>query len=256
MSQEELLLSGMLGMLSLALALVFIYLAYQRRLLRQQKEHQQKESQYQQQLLRASLMSQEKERNRIGKDLHDEVGVMLTTAKLYMNHLSADQEEEEFYQLKHKTVQLVSETINSMRRISHGLRPVVLERLGLENAIANLVDQIQGSGALSVSFSAEIQGDMDQEFQLNWYRIIQELMNNTVKHAHATQISLHLKVNNHNVVLRYEDNGIGLSEYSDLSQGLGIRNLESRLSLMKGKLEVLDTEDSGLALKVTSAIKP
>ena len=209
MSQEELILSGMLGMLSLALALVFIFLAYQRRLLRQQKEHLQKESQYQQQLLRASLLSQEKERNRIGKDLHDEVGVMLTTAKMYLNHLSADKEEKEFYRLKNKTVELMGETIASMRRISHGLRPVVLERLGLENAVSNLVDQIEGSGALSVSFSAELQEGMDKEFQLNWYRIIQELINNTVKHARATHISLHLQANGDEVTLHYEETASG-----------------------------------------------
>tara|TARA_B100001245_G_C22894775_1_gene431992 strand:+ start:7163 stop:7933 length:771 start_codon:yes stop_codon:yes gene_type:complete len=254
--QDEIILSAMLGMLTLALALVFIFMAYQRRLLRQQREHQQKESEHQQELLRANFMSQEKERNRIGKDLHDEVGVMLTTAKLYVNHLSTQMEEGQFYQVKDKAVNLMSETMNSMRRISQDLRPVVLERLGLENAIGNLVEQVQGSGALSISFSAAIKEDLSQEFQLNWYRIIQELINNTVKHAQATHISIQLQSKAERLVLVYEDNGIGLTNSPDLNQGLGFRNLKSRLSLMEGTLEWLEREKGGLALKISSKHKP
>ena len=86
-SDTELLVGAMAGMLLLALGLILFFFAYQKRILRQQKEHQQKEAEYQQQLMRANLLSQEKERNRIGKDLHDEVGAMLTTSRLYFRHL-------------------------------------------------------------------------------------------------------------------------------------------------------------------------
>lgn len=256
LTSTELLLAGMAGMFLLALGLIFFFLAYQRRIIKQQKEHQAKEAEYQQQLMRANLLSQEKERNRIGKDLHDGVGAMLTTAKLYFRHLDQEVAPEKFTELKEKAFGLLEETMVSVRRVSHDLRPVVLERLGLVEAIANTVDQINHAGDITVEFKHSEETESDKEYQLNWYRIIQELITNTLKHAGANVISIDLKGTAAQLQVIYQDDGVGLIQGTQPKSGLGIQNIESRLGLMGGQLEFLEKEGSGICLRMTSDLRP
>ncbi len=255
MNYWEYILGGTLVILLLALGVVFFFLAYQRRLLKQQQEHQAKETAYQQQLMRASFLSQEKERNRIGKDLHDSVGAMLTTAKLYFRHIDRKSDQIKFDELKNKSLELLDETMVSLRRVSHGLRPIVLERLGLVEAISNTVTQINQSNQIRIEFSHQIDQDIDKEYQLNWFRIVQELINNTLKHAHADQVSLDVSICQSRLVFRYSDNGIGLKE-KRVEAGLGLQNIESRLNLMNGELKLEEKEESGIVMLLTSDIEP
>ena len=243
----------MAGMFILALGLVAFFLAYQKRILRQQREHQQKEAEYQQQLLRANLLSQEKERNRIGKDLHDEVGAMLSTSRLYFRHLEQGGEPEKFAELKQKALDLLEDTMMSVRRVSHDLKPVVLERLGLVEAIANMAEQVSKSGVLKVCFRNHWEGEMDKEFELNWFRIIQELLNNTLKHSGADEIFMELKGDQQRVEFSYNDNGVGLSDEAVASAGLGMQNISSRLSLMQGGMTFDENQKQGIALHMNSA---
>ncbi len=255
-TSTELFLAAMLGMFLLALGVVFFFLAYQRRIIKQQKEHQAKEAEYQQQLMRANLLSQEKERNRIGKDLHDGVGAMLTTAKLYFRHLDQDVAPEKFTELKEKAFGLLEETMVSVRRVSHDLRPVVLERLGLVEAIANTVDQINQAGEIRIEFRHSEEAEPDKEYQLNWYRIIQELITNTLKHAGATVIHIDLTGTADQLQVVYQDDGVGLTRGEEPRSGLGIQNIESRLGLMGGTLEFLEKEGSGIYLEMISSLRP
>ncbi|OEJ99922.1 sensor histidine kinase [Roseivirga misakiensis] len=250
LNQIELLIGAMLGMFVLALGVIFFFLAYQRRILRQQKEYQQKEQEYQRQLLRSNLLSQEKERNRIGQDLHDEIGALLTTSKLYFRHLAQDSSKKTFDDLKLRVFDLLESTIASVRRVSHDLRPVVLENLGLEAAVASIRDQLNISGLIKVNFDCDLKGEVSREYQLNWYRIIQELVNNTIKHANADSIELELFGDGDKLSLKYADNGVGMKE-SDQRNGLGFSNIESRLSLMNGEL-VFNETNSGLSLNLSS----
>lgn len=246
----KLLFAGMIGMFLLALGLVLFFLAYQRRIIQQQKEHQRKETDYQQKLIRANLLSQEKERNRIGKDLHDEVGAMLTTSKLYFRYLDKEVEADKFVVLKQKALQLLDETMASVRRVSHDLRPAVLERLGLVEAIANIADQLNETEEIKVYFKNQGKNSMDKEYELNWFRIVQELVNNTLKHAEATEISIELISDQDSLNLVYQDNGIGLETEDESNQGLGMQNIESRLQLMNGSLKYCEKEGSGICLKM------
>ena len=245
---------GMLGMFILALGVVFFFLTYQKRLFKQQQAHQQKEAEHQQQLLRANFLSQEKERSRIGKDLHDEVGAMLTTSKLYFQHLNQQVNEEKFEEIKAKTMGLLDETMTSVRRVSHDLRPVVLERLGLVEAITNMVDQLNASEQIQVSFHANSNVAIHKEFALNWFRIIQELLNNTLKHA--KHIDVHLRTVSNAIVLNYADDGIGLPKNGKVMTGLGMQNIESRLNLMNGQLEIKSKAGEGLEMQLSSELQP
>ena len=255
-SSEELLIGGMVGMFLLAISIVIFFVAYQRRLFKQQQAHQQKEAEHQQQLLRANFLSQEKERSRIGKDLHDEVGAMLTTSKLYFQHLNQQVNAEKFEEIKAKTMGLLDETMTSVRRVSHDLRPVVLERLGLVEAITNMVDQLNASEQIQVSFHANSNVAIHKEFALNWFRILQELLNNTLKHAQAKHIDIHLRTASNTIILNYADNGIGLPKNGKVMTGLGMQNIESRLNLMNGRLEIKSRAGEGLEMQLSSELQP
>lgn len=254
-SAEQLLVGSMLGMFILSMSIVVFFVVYQRRLLKQQQAYQQKEADYQQELLRANFQSQERERNRIGKDLHDEVGALLTTTKLYFQHLDQKNDPVRFTEIKGKAFSMLEETMNTVRRVSHDLRPVVLERLGLVEAILNVVDKINASGQVKVEFYHSLPEEPDTEYALNWYRIIQELINNTLKHAEASVITIDLQAVDDNVTLVYSDNGKGLAPESDTKGGLGIQNMRSRISLMQGELDLKENAQ-GFEIVLKSKLKP
>jgi len=242
-------------MVLFSLGVALLFLAYKKKILQQQKEHQRKEAEYQKQLLRANLKSQEQERNRIGRDLHDGVGSLLTTSKMYFSHLEQDHDKAEFEALKQKVFELLDDTINSVRRVSLDLRPVVLEQLGLSEALTNLVHQLNKGGDIKVDLNNSWQGTMPEEFELNWFRIVQELLNNTLKHAEATEVGIQISENQGRFVLIYEDNGKGLSQPVLKETGLGMRNIESRLHLMEGHMQWMDKSTPGIGLRLSSITK-
>jgi len=245
----------MLAMFLLSMGVVFFFLGYQKRLLNQQKEHQAKEAEYQLQLMRANLLSQEKERNRIGKDLHDSVGSMLTTARLYFRQINKQATDEQFEGLKSKALEILDETMTSVRRVSHDLKPVVLEELGLAEAISNMVDQINDTGLLKVDYEYDAIASVDKEYELNWFRIVQELVNNTIRHSGAQQIEMQLSIGSDKVLFRYVDDGKGMDN-NTISAGLGLKNIESRLQLMHGKMILNEGSETGLSLSISSLVKP
>ena len=246
----------MLGMFLLGLGVVVFFLTYQKRIQQQHKEHMAKEAAYQQELLRANLLSQERERGRIGKDLHDSVGALLTTARLYFRQMKVDAQADDFDALKGKVMEIMDETMTTVRRVSHDLKPVVLERLGLAEALADLADKVNQSGTLKVHYEAKDGLDMDAEFQLNWYRILQELTQNTIKHAQANQIWIKLSLEGDKFLLSFEDDGVGLPADASLESGLGMKNIESRLQLMSGSFTLETKKNRGLVLQLNSRLKP
>jgi signal transduction histidine kinase len=252
----QLILASMVGMFGLALGLVVFVLIYQRKFYRQRQEQLAREADYQLQLMRANLISQEKERSRIGKDLHDSVGAMLTTARLYFRQINRNLDAEDFEALKRKAIDLMDQTLTSVRRVSHDLKPLVLEELGLTEAIGNLVSQINDAGTLQVDYQYNAEVEMDKEYEINWYRITQELMQNTLKHAHATRLRIRISVLPHQLIMHYEDDGVGMGQEGVINKGLGIKNIESRLGLMGGQIEYISKESQGLALRIQSKLNP
>ena len=117
----------MLGMFFLGLAVVVFFVAYQRRLLKQQELNQQIKEEYQKDLLRATVDSREKERHRIAESLHDEIGALLTTSKLHLGQIKPSSAQNTVEERVQSSLDIISETIQSVRQISHDLKPPVLE---------------------------------------------------------------------------------------------------------------------------------
>ncbi len=246
----KIIIIGMVVIFLLSLSVIIFFILYQRRLLAQQKEHQKVESDYQKELLKTSILSQENERNRIAKELHDDVGAMLTTTKLYFGQITPQLPAEELKSITKKASGFMDDMIQSVRNISQDLRPVVLEKLGLIEAIDSLAQTINDSGNITIDFKNNSRKTIVKSKELNIYRIIQELITNTIKHAEASAITIELENENEGLVILYNDNGKGI-DYQNLSlkKGLGLKNIESRISVLSGSIHFLE-ETSGMKVKI------
>ncbi|MBG6133463.1 signal transduction histidine kinase [Aquimarina sp. EL_43] len=241
---------GMVVIFLLSLSVIIFFILYQRRLLAQQEKHQKIESDYQKELLKTSIISQEEERSRIAKELHDDVGAMLTTTKLYFGQITPELPPEELKGIAEKMSSFFDDMIQSVRSISQDLRPVVLEKLGLVEATQSLVQTINDSGKIKVHFKNNTIKTIAKSKELNLYRIIQELITNTLKHAEASAIYVELKNEGNSLIILYEDDGKGLKQKNLLhKKGLGLKNIESRLSVLSGKIHFFK-KSSGMKVKI------
>ena len=233
----QIIIIGMIVLFVLSFAVILFFIIYQKRLFAQQKKHQQVAAAYQKELLSIAIQSEERERTRIGKELHDDVGALLTTTKLYLNQISPEVSTEELTQTTEKIRSLFDNMIQGVRNISQDLRPVILEKLGLIEAVESLVATVNDLGTVYATFTNRTTKNIPKNAELNVYRILQELINNTLKHANATEISITFENNASNFVITYMDNGKGI-DHSELPQkkGIGLKNIESRLSVLSGEL--------------------
>lgn len=236
----EVLLFAMLGMFLMAIAIVLFFVIYQKRILKEQVHTQKLSADHQASLLSASIAGQEKERNRLSKDLHDDIGGLLTTIRLYADQIDVMDSESELKALKEKTTTLVDTTIQSVRQIAYDLHPVILENLGLMEGLQNMVDDINQTKVIHLHFNQGKIPDLTYDQELALFRIIQELVNNTLKHAQATQITLNLEFIENEVELFYTDNGVGYNPDQLTDSGsLGLKNIESRAKLLEGNISYL-----------------
>ncbi|NOQ70917.1 MAG: sensor histidine kinase [Crocinitomix sp.] len=221
----------------LSIFVILFFVKYQRRLLAQQEERQKAAADYQRDLLKTTINSQEAERNRIAKELHDEIGAMLTTTKLYAGQINPQLSNTKLNVVTDKMNLLFDDMIQNTRRISQDLRPVILEKLGLIEGIENLIGTINETGKLTVVFKQTTIQISDKQMELNVYRIIQELLNNALKHAEASEVEISLVTVEDINKLHYRDNGKGI-DHIKLRQkiGIGLKNMESRVSILNGTL--------------------
>jgi signal transduction histidine kinase len=227
---------GMAGMFFLTLALIQFYVRNQKRLLRNAEDKRQAELKYQKDLTFAIIQSQEEERKRIGRDLHDDVGAALSNLKLYTLQW-ADSEAVR---------KQIDGIIDKARNISHMLTPAELELLGLGEALEEMCRVIHQSGSVKVfmdNAAEEVLEKMPYDKALSLYRVFQELFTNTIRHAGATEVHLHFDKTSDILMARYADNGKGLNGKSS-SVGIGMRNIESRLEMI-GATYTLDTAGAG-----------
>jgi len=249
---------GTLGMMILVIFIIILVLLAQKRLLKQQSEMQEIEAAYQRELLQASIEVQEKERRRIAKDLHDDVGAMLSTIKLGLNQIGWKVRNLEGVKEGVKeTKGLLDDTIQTIRRISKALLPATLEEFGLEEALKELCEKMDGaSEEIDVMFHNE--GEITRleiPKELALFRVTQEALNNALKHAEATLLEVVLEIRGEDLDLLIEDDGKGfdmvqMNAEQGSKKGLGLRNMESRVSLYGGKVTFDSAPGKGTRIKI------
>jgi signal transduction histidine kinase len=174
----------------------------------------------------------DEERSRISKDLHDNIGQSLSVIKSKINMFNTGRIQA----IDGLDVDL-GEVINQTRSISHHLHPAFLEKIGLSRALASLLEKVQESTNIecSLNLSDNIKS-LPKEIKTQIYRIIQECVNNTIKHAEASALKISIFKKEEQFVLEYKDNGIGLKDSPNADVGIGILTIKERVNKLNGKV--------------------
>jgi signal transduction histidine kinase len=247
-----LLFGGTLLMFLLAGMLLFFVTSYQKRLLRNKADVERMKSKHQLDLFQSSIDAMEEERRRVSRDLHDEIGAALSMLRLQVGQInfSKDSSTENTEKLVSGSKQLIDNTIENVRRISNDMLPHGLEEFGLKYAIESLCDKIEEASPLDIQLNAENLTRLENRMELTIYRILQELLNNTIKHAKATEVKIEFITDNQKLTLVYQDNGQGFDLEKIRKNGLGLKNIESRVSMIHGQLTYNATVSNGMEARV------
>jgi two-component system NarL family sensor kinase len=259
-SVSTVLFFGTLGMLILTIGLITFIIFHQRRVIRFQLKLQQMEEEQQKILLNASIRLQEDERSRIAADLHDDAGPLLATARLYLNENLVNMDKTTQLQSIYNAKQIIDDTIQLIRNISHSLMPPTLKNFGMESAVNDLFQKISGSGSLNASSRFhDYRERLEAEKELNIFRIVQELVNNILKHSKASFIHLTQNLNDDKFYIRIHHDGKGLTQadyekFNMSKTGLGLKNIQSRLRVVQGKI-LFEKDHSQTYFKVTIEVE-
>ena len=237
-----LLFFGTIGMLVLAIGMIVFIIIHQRKVIRYQMKLQRLEYEQQKTLLNASIRFQEEERQRIAADLHDDAGPLLATARLYLNENLVNLDKTSQLQSIYNAKQIIDDTIQLIRNISHSLMPPTLKNFGLESAVNDLFQKISGSGSLNASCRFhDYRERLHADQELIIFRVIQELINNILKHSNSSFIHLTQNLSGSKLYIRMHHDGKGLTQadfekLNKSSGGLGLKNIQSRLKLLHGRI--------------------
>ena len=190
--------------------------------------------------MESMLRGQEEERNRIGKDLHDSLGAMLSTIKLHMGSIRTADNNGMQHNLQ-KTKELLDDACEEVRKISRDMMPITLSNYGLNVALEELIDKFSADKGPQVIFQVYgMHRIANKETELYIYRIIQELLNNALKHAQASEILIQINYLEDKMVITVEDDGSGFHYDLNKYSGMGIKNVDYRVNYLKGEL-IVDT---------------
>lgn len=230
---------AIVAMLLMAGAIILFVAFYQKRMIQEQLKRQVMEFDYQQKMMQAELESQESERRRLAADLHDSIGGMLSTIRVGITTIGRALPDPRSID---ETKQMLDDTITSVRRISRDLLPSTLEKFGFVHAIKELCERFQATAKINIQFSenGEIPA-LESQRELMVFRIVQELLNNAVKHAQASLIQVKIELVDQ-LFISVEDNGVGFNADEQKNdkqsgKGLGLFNIENRARLLGGTLE-------------------
>ena len=232
----------------LPMALLVIYFAYRRNEIRKEKAYRESLFAREQQAATDILWAGEKERRRIAQDLHDGVGQVLSAALLNLQALGNATAvlPKEDAQLINTAAQLVRNGASEIRQISHNMMPVILLKNGLIFALQDFVNTMHYK-ALSVHLSVDMPSvRLSEGTEVMLYRVIQECVNNVVKHAQATRLDISITHEEQHISIMIEDNGIGMKTKSGAaSQGIGMDNIRSRINYLHGTVEWANASADG-----------
>jgi two-component system sensor histidine kinase UhpB len=205
----------------------------------------------QKQITEAVILAQEKERTEIGKELHDNVNQILGASNLYINTAMTDEDMRQ--ELLERSTELVSKAINEIRKISKSLITPGLREIGLIESIEDVIDDMKLARA-DLAIELDLQNISEEQIEdrrkLTVFRIVQEQLNNIVKHARATRVLIRLSMEGANIVVTVADNGVGF-DVSRHRKGVGITNIISRTELFNGKVEIQSQPGEGCTLSVS-----
>jgi signal transduction histidine kinase len=187
---------------------------------------------------RLIVEGQEKERKRIAQELHDGLGVLLSTARMQFSTIT--QKSPEARPIIEKAAKLLEQATGDVRKISHNMMPGLLTKYGLFEAVQELFDQVDKPGTLNARVNIEgIKARLPENTEIMIYRVVQEMLNNSLKHSNARNISLFFKINSQKMNLQFSDDGQGFDVEKKLEEkSIGLNSIYSRVNFLDGEITI------------------
>lgn len=195
--------------------------------------------QMEQKIMSTIIHTEELERKRIAQELHDGIGPLLSAAKLYFQTYATTDNQQLKHDIKGQLVDTLNETINQVSLVSNNLSPHVLNDFGLKAALQRLCDKLKPVSDIVCTFEYKLNRKVKKEFEITLYRVAAELINNTIKHAHANKIEIFLDNDDENIEMIFRNDGkpFDFEIAKRQSNGMGLFNIENRVSSLGGKVE-------------------
>ncbi len=211
-------------------------------------------------LLNSVIRSQEEERIRISKDLHDHVGSSLSGLRFIVSRITGSiNDEQAIKSISDETKASIDKIMEDVRNISHSLSPAGLELWGFHEALEAYCDKTGRSAGLNILVKDNSNGTLRQmlfDDALSLFRVMQELINNSIKHASPQNITITIGLEDTNIVVRYADDGVGFDMTENKGRGIGMYNIESRLGMIKAGYNMVTSKGKGYSfiIKLPGAI--
>lgn len=243
------LIFGTCAMLLMVIAIIAFAFLFQRKLLKKQEAYRQIERLLQKEELKSAysiMEGKEIERKRIAADLHDNIGSMLATLRMYSDLVQEKlTDQSEVKRLSRKIAELTEAAANETRRIAHDLDSGHISRFGINKALRELCNAIREAQKLDIVLNIDELDHLHGELPINIYRMIQELFNNTLKHAVASSVQLSLsQVGKEYISIIFEDNGVGFDPQA-IGEGMGLQNIRARVNRFSGSFSIHSTLAKG-----------
>jgi signal transduction histidine kinase len=206
----------------------------------------------QQKMLETVILTEEKERKRLAGDLHDGLGPVLSAVNLYFQaYLDAPEIQKPEIEIRLK--QKIENAIADVSRISHNISPHILEKFGLITALDNFINQIRLTEKIKFSTNFQKINRFDLKAELTIYRTITELINNTLKHAFASEISIKIYLSVNFINVDYTDNGKGfdIKQIDENQKGIGLNNMKNRVNSLNGKISINSSKNTGITVEIS-----
>lgn len=236
---------------------IFFAYLYQKKLTKKDREVREIEELLKSEELKSAyalLEGKDNERLRIANDLHDRMGGQLSTVKIYLDLLSETAPTEKQQALLEKLHHFTDTSIQEIRTIAHDLSNSMLDFQGFQKAIEQLCAVINESKKLQVSSHISLMDDVPLKVGREMYRVIQELMTNTLRHAAASKVNIDITVDKEEFTLIFEDNGRGFV-FHDNTEGLGLKSVRLRIERNGGRLSIESTPNRGATFIVEIPLK-
>jgi two-component system, NarL family, sensor kinase len=238
-----------LFVLGLIAIIVIAAILYYNRRKKSQLEQEQLQHQFAQTLLQTQIEMQEQTLNKLSQEIHDNIGQVLSLAKINLNTLKAGETEK-----INSTKDLLTKAIHDLRHLSRSMLGEKIAEMGLPNAIEQELKAVEISGQLSTRF--HIHGHvlpLDAQRTIILFRIVQEAISNAIKHAGATRLTIELDYTSSHLLITIADDGKGFDQAAldVLKTGIGLKNMQNRTALIKGRFDIQSTPDSGTKISIT-----
>lgn len=209
---------------------------------------------YERRILNAIIQTEEKERQRFSKEIHDGLGPLLSSVKMSVSALDKMNTDGKQDNIIKNTNLVIDEAIRCLKEISNNLNPHVLTNFGLVRAINNFINKLAAFSKVKTQFTNNFKDKrFEPDVEVILYRVVCEMINNTLKHADATQIKLDMTFRNDEINLIFEDNGRGFNPQEVIDTpggGMGLSNIISRVSSIKGEVDIFSEHGKGVRITI------